>query len=107
MKQEQVKELLIQSLEHERGGIQVYETALKCVLNDDLKEEWQKYLDQTRNHERVLIGVFQQLSLDPEEDSPGRQVVKLLGAALVEAMQTALQAGNPEAADLVACECVN
>jgi rubrerythrin len=106
MKQEQVKELLIQSLEHERGGIQVYETALKCVLNDDLKEEWEKYLDQTRNHERILIGVFQQLSLDPEEDSPGRRVVKLVGAALVEAMQTALQAGKPEAAELVACECV-
>jgi rubrerythrin len=106
MKQEQVKELLIQSLEHERGGIQVYETALKCVVNDDLKEEWEKYLDQTRNHERILIGVFQQLSLDPEEDSPGRRVVKLVGAALVEAMQTALRAGKPEAAELVACECV-
>ena len=27
MKQEQVKELLIQSLEHERGGIQVHDGA--------------------------------------------------------------------------------
>ena len=106
MKQEQVKELLIQSLEHERGGIQVYETALKCVLNDDLEVEWEKYLEQTRNHERILLRVFQQLSLNPNEDSPGRRVVKLLGAALVDAMQTALQAGNPEAAELVACECV-
>jgi rubrerythrin len=106
MKQEQVKELLIQSLEHERGGIQVYETALKCVLNDDLEVEWEKYLEQTRNHERILVRVFQQLSLNPNEDSPGRRVVKLLGAALVNAMQTALQAGNPEAAELVACECV-
>ena len=106
MRQEQVKELLIQSLEHERGGIQVYETALKCVLNDDLEVEWEKYLEQTRNHERILVRVFQQLSLDPNEDSPGRRVVKLLGAALVDAMQTALQAGNPEAAELVACECV-
>jgi rubrerythrin len=106
MKQEQVKELLIQSLEHERGGIQVYETALKCVLNDDLKEEWTKYLDQTRNHERILTDVFQQLSLDPNEDSPGRRVVKSLGLSLVEAMQLALKAGKPEAAELVACECV-
>jgi hypothetical protein len=106
MKQEQVKELLIQSLEHERGGIQVYETALKCVLNGDLEVEWEKYLEQTRNHERILVRVFQQLSLDPNEDSPGRRVVKSLGAALVDAMQTALQAGNPEAAELVACECV-
>ena len=106
MNQEQVKELLIQSLEHERGGIQVYETALKCVVNDDLKDEWEKYLDQTRNHERILVGVFQQLLLDAEEDSPGRRVVKLVGGALVQAMETALKAGNPEAAELVACECV-
>jgi len=106
MQQTQVKELLIQSLEHERGGIQVYETALKCAANDDLKEEWQKYLGQTRNHERILLSVFQQLSLDPEEDSFGRQVVKSLGAALVGAMQTALKAGDGAAAELVACECV-
>jgi len=35
-----VKELLLQSLEHEMGGVKVYETALKCVVNEDLKEEW-------------------------------------------------------------------
>jgi rubrerythrin len=106
LKQAQVKELLLQSLEHERGGIQVYETALKCVMNDELEEEFERYLEQTRNHERILLEVFEALSLDPEEDSPGRQVVKLLGGALVQAMRAALQAGKPEAAELVACECV-
>jgi rubrerythrin len=106
MNQAQVKELLLQSLEHERGGIQVYKTALKCVVNDELEEEFEKYLEQTRNHERILLTVFEALSLDPEEDSPGQQVVKLLGGALVDAMQTALAAGKSEAAELVACECV-
>jgi rubrerythrin len=106
VKPDQVKELLLQSLEHERGGIKVYETALKCVINDDLEEEWEKYLDQTRNHERILVGVFADMKLDAEEPSPGRAVVKLLGGALVQAMQTALKAGNPAAAELVACECV-
>src|ERR1700723_2846172 len=106
MKQDQVKELLLQSLEHERGGVKVYETALQCVLNDELAEEFEKYLEQTRNHERVLLKVFSKLGLDPEEASPGRTVVKLIGNALVEAMQTALEAGNPEAAELVATECV-
>ena len=106
MKQDQVKELLLQSLEHERGGIKVYETALQCVLNDELKEEFEKYLEQTRNHERVLLNVFSKLKLDAEEASPGRAVVKLIGSALVEAMQTALKAGKPEAAELVAAECV-
>jgi len=36
------------------GGVQVYTTALECVVNDDLKEEWQEYLEQTKNHERVV-----------------------------------------------------
>jgi rubrerythrin len=106
MEQSQVKELLLQSLEHERGGIQVYENAIKCVLNDDLREEWRQYLEQTRNHERILLRVFTELSLDAEEQSPGRAIVKQLGQALVQAMQTAKKGAKPEAAELVACECV-
>jgi rubrerythrin len=106
MEQSQVKELLLQSLEHERGGIQVYENAIKCALNDDLKEEWGRYLEQTRNHERILLRVFTELSLDAEEQSPGRAIVKQLGQALVQAMQTAKKGAKPEAAELVACECV-
>jgi rubrerythrin len=106
VKPAQVKELLLQSLEHERGGIKVYETALRCVVNKDLEDEWDKYLDQTRNHERILMQALSALSLDPEEASPGRTIVKQLGAALVQAMQTALKAADPAAAELVACECV-
>jgi rubrerythrin len=106
VKQAQVKELLLQSLEHERGGIKVYETAVQCALNKELKEEWTKYLGQTRQHDRILTSVCEKLELNPEEDSPGRKVVKKLGAALVDAMQNALKAGDPAAAQLVACECV-
>ena len=106
MEQAQLKELLLQSLEHERGGIVVYETALRCVLNEQLKEEFQEYLDQTRRHEQLLLGVCRNLGIDPEEGSPGRQIVKQLGGALVKAMQTAQQAGDPAGAELVACECV-
>ena len=106
MEQSQVKELLLQSLEHERGGIQVYENAIRCALNDDLKEEWGQYLEQTRNHERILLRVFTELSLDAEEQSPGRAIVKQLGQALVQAMQTAKKGAKPVAAELVACECV-
>jgi hypothetical protein len=104
--QEQVIELLLQSLEHERGGIKIYETALTCVQNDDLREEFEKYLDETRNHERVLLGVCEALEIDAEAPTPGREVVKIVGNALVEAMQKAKAAGKPEAAEIVACECV-
>jgi len=106
MKNEQVTELLYQALETERGGIQVYETALKCVVNADLKKEWEEYLDQTRNHERIVLEVMDALALDPDMETPGRLVVRHIGESLVDAMEMALDDGPPEAAQLVACECV-
>lgn len=106
MKSEQVAELLYQALETEKGGIQIYETALKCAVNDELKEEWQEYLEQTRTHEQIMLEVMEQMGLDPETETPGREVVRHIGESLVEAMEMALEAGKPDAAQLVACECV-
>ena len=102
----QLKELLLQSLEHEKGGVLVYRTALECVINEDLEEEWEEYLEQTENHVEVLTSVCKALGLDPGERTPGCQVVQHVGKSLVQAMKMALAAGNPEAAELVACECV-
>ena len=102
----QLRELLLQSLEHERGGVLVYRTALECVINDELREEWQRYLTQTENHVRVLTETCQALGLDPQERTPGCQIVHHTGKSLVVAMKMALAANDPPAAQLVACECV-
>lgn len=102
----QVQELLLQSLEHERGGVEVYETAVQLAVNDDLKEEWTEYLSQTRKHVQILEGVLQKFEIDPEQQTPGREIVRSLGESLVAAMKQAQQAGNPAAAQLVAGECV-
>jgi len=106
MNQEQMHELLLQSLEHEKGGIQVYTTAIECAINEDLHEEWTKYLEETRNHERILTEVCEALEIDAGQETPGRKIVRSLGQALVKAMKEAQSGGNPEAAQLVACECV-
>jgi hypothetical protein len=106
MMRKQLNELLLQSLEHEKGGVRVYTAALKCVVNADLRKEWEKYLQETRTHERVLTAVCERLGLDPGGDTPGRQIVRHLGSALVHAMELAIDAGNADAAQLVACECV-
>lgn len=106
MEREQLTELLYQSLETEIGGVQVYTTALKCALNEDLKEEWEKYLEQTQNHVEVMEEVLTNLGLDPGAETPGRQVVRHIGESLVKAMEMALQSGEPAAAQLVATECV-
>jgi hypothetical protein len=106
MKDEQLNELLYQALETELGGVQVYTTALRCVVNDELKEEWEKYLEQTQHHVEVVQGTIETMGLDPETETPGRQVVRHIGESLVKAMEMALKAGEPAAAQLVAAECV-
>ena len=107
MEQDKLKELILQSLEHERGGVKIYETALKCVQNEDLKEEWEKYHQETERHVQILHDVCAQMHLDPEEQSPGRKIVHDMGMSYVAAMEAALGAGDPAAAEIVACECVS
>ena len=102
----QVEELVLQSLEHEMGGVDVYATALKCVQNADLKKEWQGYLAETRQHVETMRALCKTLGLNPERETPGRAVVRHTGKALVDAMKMAKAAGDPAAAELVAAECV-
>lgn len=106
MNDKQIRELLYQALETEMGGVQVYQTAVRCAENDDLKEEWEEYLEQTKNHVAVLEGVLGKLGLNPDEETPGRSVVRHIGESLVQAMEMALAEGEPGAAQLVACEAV-
>jgi hypothetical protein len=104
---DQMRELLVQALETEQGGIKVYETAIQCAVNDDLRKEWTEYLEQTREHERTLRETLKLVGVDVAAETPGRQVVRHIGESLVEAMKLALQGGGPpEAAQLVAAECV-
>ena len=103
----QINELLYQALETEVGGVAVYRSAIECAINPDLKREWQEYLEQTQRHVDVLREVLQTLGLDPDTETPGRPVVRHQGESLVMAMSLARSSGGPpEAAEIVAAECV-
>jgi len=106
MKNEQLHQLLYEALETEMGGVQVYKMAIQCAVNQDLKEEWEKYLEQTHNHEQVVRELLGKFSLDPQAETPGRKVVRHIGESLVGAMEMALKSGKPQAAQIVAAECV-
>jgi hypothetical protein len=106
MKTKQVEELVLQSLEHEMGGVKVYNAAIACVINAGLKAEWKKYLEETKTHVTALETVCAALGIDAARETPGRLVVRHVGGALVEAMKLAQSGGEPAAAELVACECV-
>jgi rubrerythrin len=106
VKTEQLNQLLYEALETEMGGVQVYKTALRCAVNEELKKEWNEYLEQTQRHVEIVRELCQKFGLDPDMETPGRKVVRHIGASLVKAMEMALQSGKPEAAQIVAAECV-
>jgi rubrerythrin len=104
--EKQVHELLYQALETEQGGQQIYEAAISCVKNPDLKEEWQKYLEETKTHEQIVLEAMERLSLDPSKMTPGRAAVGQIGSALVKTMEKAKADADATGAELVASECV-
>lgn len=107
MEPEQVKELLLQSLEHERGSVDIYQTAIKCAQRDDLKAEWEQCIPHTRNRELLLTEVCRKLAINPEVMTCGREVSKYLGESLTSAMELAHGSGKPHTAQLIASECVS
>lgn len=102
----QVRELLLQSLEHERGGVKIYKAAIAAAQRPDLKSEWTEYLEQTEQHVQSLTEICEAFEIDPFTTTPGTQIVKATGTALLQAIEVARAAGDPKAAQLVAAECV-
>ena len=99
-------DLMYQALETEKGGVQLYTTALRLAINKDLREEWNKYLEQTKNHVQVVSDILTALGLDADAETPGRKIVRYLGTSLVKTMELASRCADPQAAQIVAAECV-
>jgi hypothetical protein len=103
---EGIRELLLQALETELGGVQIYENAVQCAVHRELRREWERFLGQTKNHVNVVRTILVKFGVDPERETPGRHIARAIGGALVDAMITARNSGDPRAAELVAAECV-
>jgi rubrerythrin len=106
LNKEQLNELLYQALETEKGGVEIYEKAIECAVNKDLKKEWTEYLNQTKEHQATQEEVLKALGLDIGTETPGRAITRHLGQSFLTAMQMAQDSGDKRAAELVASECV-
>lgn len=106
MKRKHVEGLLYQALETEIGGASIYEAALEAAVHDGLIEEWTEYLEQTQQHREHLLAVFEDLGLDPELEHPARELIRDKAAFLVDSIHSAIELLDPDAAQIVAGECV-
>jgi len=105
MEAAQLEELLLQSLDTERGGVMIYEAAVDSAVNDDVRKVWMKYLDETRNHVEVMLRVLEGFGLDPGTDTVGRVILRGKAETLIRSMEMARKS-DPTAGQLVAAECV-
>lgn len=105
-KSEGFEALMYQLLETELGGTEVYTLAIKCAVNPELKEEWQKYLSETKEHVQIARDLLQELGMDPDREVPARIPVRTIGQGLIAAMNAARKDGSKAEAELVAAECV-
>lgn len=98
--------LLLEALEAERGGSEVYRAALECAIRPDLRSEWSACLEQTERHERILLATLDQLGVDPYGAHGRGRVVRHLTAARVEAMRRSRALETSLAAQAFAARCV-
>jgi hypothetical protein len=106
MNQEQLKELLLQSLEYERLAVYICEAALSCVGDRAVRKELYKQGRESQKHERVLCGLLVKLRIDPNEETRGRSTIRRWGSALVQVIQRAQYDTSPAATELIVYECV-
>ena len=90
----QLNDLVLQMMETELGGEQVYRTALTCAVNPDLKKNGRL---SARNPDPPGRGAqpVRHLGLDPTPSRPRAGWSKHIGESLVKAMQLAKARGAP------------
>ncbi len=100
---EVLRDKLSEFLAVERGGLKLYEEALRIVTDSEVSRRFQIFREQTRNHETILLGVMEQLGLDPEYMSAGAKTAQQKALALLKTM-TSAESLAPKAAELNAIE---
>lgn len=98
--------LLYQNLETELGGVQIYTNAIRLAVDEELREEWEKYLTETKRHVDVARQLLTTAGLDPDAEVAVRLPIRLIGETLVAAMGKAAAGGDPELAQITAAQCL-
>jgi len=98
--------LVLEALQTETGGVKVYDKALECVDNTELRAEWRKYRDQTERHREVLLEACTKLGINPNHRAPGCDIVRATADSLVRNMDVALESGDRALAQIVAAEAI-
>jgi rubrerythrin len=93
---EELRNKLSEFLAVEKGGLKLYEQALRIVVDPDVAKKFRVFHKQTRNHEVILTRVIQALGMDPGYLSPGAKVATEKADALLKTMTNGLSGKSAE-----------
>jgi rubrerythrin len=100
---EVLREKLSEFLAVERGGVTLYEQALRIVKDPEVSRKFGEFLDQTRKHETILLRVIGALGFDPEYMSSAAKIAEQKAHALLNTMRSS-DGLPPDALELNAIE---
>ena len=85
-KREELMDKLSEFLTVERGGIKLYEAALKHVHNREVKDKFHEFHKQTVRHEEILTNIIGKLGGNPAHKSAGAKLADEKANALLKTM---------------------
>jgi rubrerythrin len=71
-----ILEFLSQMLAVERGGVMLYEKALRDLTEEDLREDLEEFLEQTKHHVELCEEMLEQAGGSPDESSPAAEAAE-------------------------------
>jgi rubrerythrin len=85
-----LRDKLSEFLAVEKGGLKLYEEALRIVTDQEISKKFRMFYDQTRKHETILLRVMQAFGMDPNYMSIGAKVATEKTEALLKTMTNGL-----------------
>ena len=69
-----------------RGGLKLYDQALRIVTDSEVSQKFRDFREQTRKHESILLRVISALGMDTGYVSPAAKIAEQKANALLKTM---------------------
>lgn len=84
MQTQAVMDALSEFLMVEQCGLQLYRVALSRAQHEDLRDQYEEFLEETDQHRTILVELITKLGGDPDYVSPTARVAQVKASALLD-----------------------
>lgn len=100
---EHLKELLLQTIEHELGSVRVYGSVLERASKSLMSAHWVSGFSSNHSSLVALSAICTQCHIDPTEETGGRQQLRHMADAICRTIRSCVGDLERENSSLVCC----